>query len=313
MKKILLLVFFLASLACTAQKIEKFFNYRWEPCAPADARFYALIEFKDSLWARSDYFIQTNSLQMQGAYRDSACKIPEGLFHYFHANGKLSSTGRYVNGKRQYLWLDYYSNGMMEDSTFYINGLPSGVSLSWHPSGYMKDSIVYNNNIAMHVSWFDNGNLSSAGYLINDSLHGKWVFYHKNGNTSAIEVYKRGQLIRRQYFSETGQEMTDTSDHDRPAEYNGGQKAWEKFMLSQLYFPAQYQITGGDKAVVVITAAIDEEGNLTEPEVTSPFHPSFNKIALDMMKKSKKWKPAISHNRNVKYYFRQPVTFAQIE
>lgn len=37
MRTTLLLLFSVAALGGTAQKIEKFYNYLWKPCAPADA------------------------------------------------------------------------------------------------------------------------------------------------------------------------------------------------------------------------------------------------------------------------------------
>jgi hypothetical protein len=315
MKKHLLILLVFTSLFSSAQKIEKFFDYRWKPCGPSNARYYALIQFKDSLWSRVDYFINEKELQMQGSYRDSACKIPVGKFYYFHPNEKLESTGNYVNGKKEGVWLKYYSNGYMKDSTFYINGHPSGISMGWYANGYPADSVTYNanNERAAYISWFDNGNPSSAGYKINDSLHGKWSFFHKNGNISAVEVYDRGKLISRQYFDEEGKEMADTSSHDHQVEFNGGEKAWRKYILSKLYFPTQYKITGGDKAIVVVDATIDEDGNVLEAEVSSPFHPDFDEIALKTMKNSPKWKPAVDHNRKVKSYIIQPVTFAQVE
>ena len=313
MKKTLLLLLMMAHLAGSAQKIEKFFDYNWKPCDISVARYYALIEFKDSLWSRHDYYLHERRLQMEGRYRDSACKIPEGLFHYYHTNGSMESTGSYASGKRQGLWLKYHPNGMMQDSTFYVKGQPSGTSMGWHSNGYLRDSIVYMSGRSVHVGWFDNGNPSLAGIMVNDSMHGKWSFYHKNGNLSAQETYNRGTLVSRHYFDEAGQEMTDTTNRDRPAEFNGGQKAWTKYMLSKLYFPDQYKITGADRAIVIINAVIDEEGNVTDEEVSSSFHSAFDNIALKMMKASPKWKPAISHNRKVKYYIRQPVTFAQPE
>lgn len=314
MKKSLLILPFFMGIIASAQKIEKFFDYNWKPCDPSIARFYALIEYKDSLWRRSDYYIRENKLQMTGSFRDSTSKTEEGLFRYFHTNGYPESFGTYINGKRQGPWLRYYNNGMMRDSVFYTNGQPSGTSLGWHLNGYPRDSSVYNDDgTAVKVEWFDNGNPSSAGRTRHEKMNGKWVFYHKNGNVSAKEVYDNGRLLTRDYFDETGNPMTDTTSRDKGAEFNGGQKAWMKYMLGNLYFPNQYKITGGDRAIVVISAVIDEDGKVTDVEVFSPFHPAFDNIAVKMMKTSPKWKPAISHNRRVKYYIRQPVTFSQPE
>jgi hypothetical protein len=56
---------------------------------------------------------------------------------------------------------------------------------------------------------------------------------------------------------------------------------------------------------------VDEEGLIQDAEVTGSLHPDFDKIALEAIKNSPKWIPAIDHNRKIKAYRRQPVTFAQ--
>jgi len=90
----LLSVLLLILTSClTAQKIEKFFDYKWKPCEVNMARFYAVIVNTDSGWLRNDYFLANRKLQMKGLYRDSACKISNGYFYFFYANGVLESTG----------------------------------------------------------------------------------------------------------------------------------------------------------------------------------------------------------------------------
>jgi outer membrane biosynthesis protein TonB len=56
---------------------------------------------------------------------------------------------------------------------------------------------------------------------------------------------------------------------------------------------------------------VDEEGTIQDAEVTGSLHPDFDKVALEAIKNSPKWIPAIDHNRKIKAYRRQPVTFAQ--
>ncbi|MBL7739465.1 MAG: energy transducer TonB [Chitinophagaceae bacterium] len=312
MKKAFLILSCFSYLSGYAQKIEKFYDYNWKRCDPSLARYFSLIEFKDSLWHRSDYYIRERKLQMQGAYRDSSSKTEEGLFRHYHANGRLQAEGKYVNGKKQGIWLRYYNSGMMHDSVFYVNGQPSGTALGWYPNGNPKDSSAYKDDgTAVKIEWFDNGNPSSAGRTKNEKLHGRWAFYHKNGNISARETYDQGILTTREYFDEEGKLKPDTSNRDRPARFKGGHEAWGKHLLSKLYFPNQYRITGADKIVIVISAIIDEEGKVTDAEIYSSFHPDLDEIALKAVKSSPKWDPSVSHNRNVKYYIRQPVTFSQ--
>jgi len=307
-----LLLLFVA-INVVGQKIEKFYDFAWKPSEPVYARFYVAIEKKDSLWQREDYFIKERSLQMKGSYLDSACKIAHGSFKYYYANRSLQYIGNCIQNKKEGLWLSYHANGIMSDSTVYANDNPTGTSLGWHSNGYPSDSAVYNaDGSGVKVTWFDNGVPASAGrYAAGYKQNGKWQYFHKNGRTSANEVYNNGVLINKEYFNEEGVRIADTTNKDREASFNGGKDAWQKFILKQLYFPDQYKIVNADKIVVVVDAVIDEDGKVTDVNVAVPFHPDFDRIAVNALKKSPKWTPAMSHNRRVQYKIRQAVYFAQ--
>jgi len=298
---------------CNAQKIEKYYDYSWKECDLSSARFYAHIEKTDSGWHRSDYFIHERKLQMDGTFEDADCKVSNGRFYYFHANGVIESTGNYVHGKREGLWLRNHSNGMMSDSTVYLNGRPFGTAMSWYENGYLHDSAAWNEDgSGVEVSWFDNGIPSSAGrYGAGQKETGKWQFFHSNGNLSASENYVNGVLTDKQYFDEQGNKINNTTSNDRDAVFKGGLKAWQKYLTKQLYFPSEYKIVNSDKAVVVISYIIDEDGNVTNVFVSTPFYPQFDKIAENVIKKSPQWIPAMKHNRRIKYYLSQPVVFNQ--
>ncbi|MGC4035988.1 MAG: hypothetical protein QM764_08495 [Chitinophagaceae bacterium] len=312
MKKIAFFIPLLISLIASSQKTEKFYDYNWKECDSHSACYYSLIEKKDSGWLRSDYFVNAKKLQMQGLYKDEECKIQNGTFYYFHVNGVLSQSGRYVDTKKEGLWISQYRNGMSKDSTWYKNGKPFGISMHWHPNGYTSDSVnIGEDGRAVWVSWFDNGVLSSAGYRMNDKQTGKWKYYHGNGNISAIEVYNDGVLKSREYYDESGNLLSDTTNKDRQASFPGGEKAWGKFLLSQVFFPSQYKFTDDGSATVIISMIVDEQGNLINPELEIPLQSSFDNLALRGLKKSPKWLPAIDHNRKVKFGVRQPFTFTQ--
>jgi antitoxin component YwqK of YwqJK toxin-antitoxin module len=314
MKSLLLTLFLIAASFCNAQKIEKYFDYLWKECEPNSARFYAHIEKTDSGWHRSDYFIHEKKLQMDGTYEDVDCKIANGRFYFFHANGVIESTGNYVHGKKDGLWLSNHPNGMISDSTVYLNGKPFGNSLSWFENGYPHDSAVWNmDGSGVIISWFDTGAPSSAGrYAAGEKAIGKWQFFHKNGKLSALETYNNdGFLADKQYFDERGNVMNDTTHNDRDAEFPGGPKAWEKYFLKGLYFPSQYKIVNGDKAVVVVTFTIDENGMPANVFVSTPFYPAFDKIGENVIKRSPQWIPAMRHNRKIKSTQIQAVVFTQ--
>lgn len=313
MKTILLLITILMGANTYAQKIEAYYNYLWKPCAPGEARFFSEIQKTDSGWLRHDYYLGTKTLQMTGLFEDSANKIANGYFHYFYANGIPESVGQNVHNKKDGLWIRYDHTGFMEDSTVYVNGIPSGTSLGWHSNGYIADSIAYNSDgSAVEITWRRDGFPSSAGRLINGELNGPWTFFHANGQLAARVTYNMGQVQKEEYFDTSGT-PENTAIADRPPTFPGGQGGWKKFILKHIYFPSQYKLVNANEVTVVITATIDENGNILDPFVEVPFDKAFDNIALTIFKKSPKWLPAMRHNRPVVQKVRQPITFAQSE
>ncbi|MBS1917090.1 MAG: hypothetical protein JST87_12505 [Bacteroidetes bacterium] len=313
MKILLISLFLIISATCFCQKIEKYYDYQWKETSASSASFYAIIEKTDSGWHRTDFYIDGGSLQMEGFYKDSACKISHGRFSFFYPNRKLQTIGMYKDGKKQGVWLSFYSDGLMSDSLTYDNGTLAGICMQWYRTGYASDSSNLNEDgSGTKVSWFDNGNVSFAGYFSQGHRpHGKWKFFHRNGNLSETEVYDHGRLLEKQYYNENQKLLQDTTNKDKPAEFPGGLKAWQIYLERKLQFPEQFKITNSDMVVIVVDATINEDGKLSDIETRVPFHPAFNKIAMDVMKRSPTWIPAIDHNRKVKYHISQPIMFTQ--
>ena len=311
MKPLLLLALTICTLATCAQKTERYYDFEWKETDVGHARFYSIGEATDSGWHRQDLFINGLTLQMDGVYEDSTCKTQNGKFTFAYPNKVVQSTGRYLHGKKQGLWLDFHPNGMMADSTVYDSGNPIGMKRGWHPNGYLSDSATYNaDGSGVEVRWFDNGNVSFAGVLsAGFKKHGKWQFFHKNGHISAIEIYDHGQLKEKQYYDEQGQAIADTTSRDRKAAFRGGSKDWLKYLNGHLYWPPNYNITNTDAVSVVISMTVDEDGKVTDAYVSTPFYPPFENIALSVIRHSPAWTPAIEHNRRVSSQLKQPVVF----
>jgi len=303
---------FLLYFGAIAQKKETYYDFFWQPCAAENARYYSIVQKTDSGWLQSDYFISSGKLQMQALYEDEACKIKNGNCVYFHYNGVPSIVGRFVHGKQDGICVSYFSNGMMSDSALFREGKVVDKRFRWHRNGYIADSITrVNDSTEVQVGWFDNGALAYAGYLVLGKQDGKWKYYHHNGELSSVEIYKKGSRNSAEYFDEKGQQLSDTSSVNREAGFKGGQKAWIKYLEKNLYWPANLQFTTAAAVTVGVDFLIDEDGKLVDVQVSLPFHPEFDRIALNVIKKSPAWLPAISHNRKIKTYMRQPVTFQQ--
>jgi len=248
---------------------------------------------------------------MSGNFKDSTCKIGIGRFTCYHPNGKLLSTGNFIEGRMDGLWLDFHNNGRMRDSIVLSEGKPVGIHLSWYANGFSSDSINLKiDGSGSHVSWFDNGAPSSAGrYSEGMKQDGKWKYFHKNGKISSIEIYEKSRLIDKRYFDETGMMLNDTTNNDRKAQFPGGEKVWKKYVSNHLYFPHGYKITNADEATIVVVFTINENGEVEDVFTTVPFNKAFDEIGEKLIKKSPKWIPAISHNRRVKCNFSQIMQF----
>jgi hypothetical protein len=312
MKPLHLVLLLVLSIPAHAQKVEKYYDYHWQETDPANAHFYSVGQQTDSGWHRMDYYVHASSLQMDGYYTDSTCKVANGRFFYYYANKKLKNRGRYLDGKKEGLWITVYSNGMMEDSTVYKGGKATGISLGWYRDGMPADSSVWNaDGSGVKVSWFDNGNPAEAGrYTAGFKQQGRWQYFHDNGKISATELYDHGVLKDKKYFNDQGAPVSDTADKSQKAAFPGGQAAWVKFVSGHIYFPPGYKIVNGEQVVVEVSAMIDEQGNVKDAEVSLPFHPDFDRIALEGFEKSPKWIPAQNHNRNVAQAVRQPLLFS---
>lgn len=221
--------------------------------------------------------------------------------------------GQYVNGKKEGTWLYYYPDGAMEDSTVFSRGNPIGTSLSYYNNGYLKDSAIWDEDgSGTFISWFDNGQPSSAGrYSEGNHMTGVWQFFHNNGQLSSREEYLYGKLVNKKYFNKQGLPIADTTDKFSPAVFNGGKDAWSRYLKRKLFFPDRYKLDNADKAIVVVDFTINEDGTISDINVSAPLHPDFDIIAVKALKQSPPWIPAISHNRKVKYFMRQPFSFTQ--
>jgi TonB family protein len=302
------------SLSVTAQTKEIYYDYNWKPCAPENARFFSTLKKTDSGWFRNDYFLAGKRLQMQALYEDADCKIQNGHCYYFHANGKAEIIGMKVHDKQEGLCLRYHSNGMIADSAFYHNGIPVGSRIRWHRNGYMSDSIYHvNDSMDVQISWFDDGSLASAGYLLHDKAHGKWKFYHHNGNLSSEEIHDNGKVISKTFYNEDGTPQVAVPKADNEPSFKNDIAGWQKYLAKNLYWPKGYEFNNGNTAVVVVEFTINEEGKVENEEVVVPLYPEFDKIALRVIHNSPGWAPAVAHNRKVKFKFRQPVTFQQTD
>ena len=314
MRSLFLICYILVRINVHGQSLFEYYDHNWKPCTIDLASFYSKIEKTDSGYLREDYFMAAKSLQMQALFEDAACKVHKGLYYYFYSNGNLSMSGHRYGSRYEGPCVSYWRNGMMRDSAFYESGQVKGAELSWHNNGMMRDSsIAVNDTLTIYLSWHSDGNPASGGYYAFGKKHGTWKYFHSNGQQAAEIHYDHGKTLSKKYFTENGTLLSDTlsSKFNHDAQFRRGGDDWLNYVYKNIYWPPGYKLENTDKVTVIVSFTINEEGKVEDVEMDIPFYPQFDKIALEAIKQSPAWKPALLENTRVRDYYRQGITFTQ--
>ena len=312
MPRILFCLFFFFPLLLTAQEKLTYYDIYWKLCDPTEARFFSIKKKTDSGWLRYDYFMRENKVQMTALYEDEDCKVMNGYTNWYYYNGIPSAAGRFIHGKREGVCVSWHPNGMISDSGYFHNDKPQGLHLGWHANGYQRDSMqVLNDSSSVYVSWFSNGLPYSAGYRLYDKPHGSWQYFHNTGQPAAKIKYEHGRVLSAEYFDESGKAITDTSHTDRDAAMAKGR--FLDYLNKKLYWPKGLEFSNGNVAAVEARFTVNEDGKVEDVWIATPLHPQFDEIVVSIIKSCPAWKPRLDHNRRVKEYFKQVVTYEQEE
>jgi protein TonB len=97
---------------------------------------------------------------------------------------------------------------------------------------------------------------------------------------------------------------------DIEARYLGGEKAWIRFLSTNLDsdVPVRKKAPAGNYHVVV-QFIVDEQGGITDIEPLTEWGYGMEAEVVRILNKSPRWAPAILKGRPVKAYRKQPVTF----
>jgi len=305
-----LAIFLFAVLVSMSQQRQGFYDLRKRERDISHARYYYIVEHKDSLWQQQVYYVPEKKLYMFGTYLDSNCKREQGRFYYKYPSGQLETTGEFVDHKKEGIWLSFHANGAMRDSSVWKKNKKIGTSLSWYENGFIQDSSIYNEDESgVSVTWFDNGNPASAGYYaVGRKMNGKWKFFYYDGKLSGIETYKSGKLISKDYFDQQGVPITDTTDMGRKA-FFADKEEFVHFLSRSINatVPANRRAPAGTY-LVTIRFVVGLDGKVCDIYPLSKEGYGMEEEAMRVIKRSI-WVPAIEHGRKVKASFTQRVSF----
>jgi antitoxin component YwqK of YwqJK toxin-antitoxin module len=150
------------------------------------------IIFSQSLFGQSDTIIiriGNDSLKAVGKYVN---KIEEGQWEYFHFNGGKQSKGTFLNGKPIGEWTNWLPDGRILNRINYDNkGLKQGLFIEYlYRLSETHEMYFVNDTLEGKIIWrhFD-GNKIIEGYYSKGLRDGRWNWYHKNGKIESDGMF----------------------------------------------------------------------------------------------------------------------------
>jgi antitoxin component YwqK of YwqJK toxin-antitoxin module len=134
----------------------------------------------------------------------------------FHNSGYLMAMGKYINQKKDSIWLYFDDRGTISYQEKYLGGLLNGQTVYYYEPKegklpvaryeYYEDDILNGEFREYH----ENMKLKAEGNYLDGNLHGKIKYYHGNGKLQKICRYKHavkhGFWI---FYNEEGKQVGD--------------------------------------------------------------------------------------------------------
>ncbi len=96
-----------------------------------------------------------------------------GAAIYLYDSKQKQAAGRYVNGRKHGLWIQWYRTGRVWTRQTFRRGIRHGPSWHYYPSGMM--------------AW--------SGRFKNGFADGRWQFWDRHGRTTASGTYRQGRQV----------------------------------------------------------------------------------------------------------------------
>lgn len=335
-----ILFFILITICCNhnlqAQKTISYYTVKWELCQPENAAYISVVEKKDSLWYRVDYFASPKKLFRDAYFKDAATTIKQGMERTFYTGGLWEQIIQYNNNLKEGVSISLYPNKLLIDSFNFKASIPYGICSSWYPNGKLMTEMQMDttgNGSGLVIGFFENGQVSFKGKLGKGlRKQGNWFYYHENGNRAAVLQYATADsnvvlgapqikydAFEKTYYDSTvlltnticyntdGVQQQACEFVNKPAEYSGGISKWTSYLTNVL--PSVVQRYTIDepvryKAIFMVNTAGKPEFTMLDNKIND----AFDADILRVIEKSGKWLPAQHNNRVIPYTHIQSLT-----
>ncbi|MCB9224842.1 MAG: hypothetical protein H6582_11730 [Crocinitomicaceae bacterium] len=227
-------LFFVFAVSAQDQPVEKI-NQKdgqgrkqgvWKQAYPNVKVFRYVGQFKDDIpYGKFVYYYESGAVQAVVNFSGNGHTTRSEMYHN---SGYMMAKGKYIDQKKDSIWVYYddrgiisyqenYKNGVLEGQKvyfyapvdgklpvaryeYYRNGVLHGEYKEFHENNKVKEEGKYKDgNLDGYVrNYHRNGRLMKLKYYEHGVQHGPWFFYDESGEQVGTKWYWEGRLLKKE-------------------------------------------------------------------------------------------------------------------
>lgn len=225
---------------------------------------------------------------------------PDTAFTWLNSSHKITNRDSAV-----YLRKQYRSEGACKVQEFHLG---TG-KLTWDAD--FDASCKKKNG---RLQWYSDSGVLQETSIYADDKKTEHHLYYPNGVKRMEAFLKDDEVLKVKGWDTNGNEIPN-SIYQQQATFPGGVKAWKKYLTKAMQsgLPPAFK-QGFMSGLVVVSFTVDPAGEVTDVKLdTSSGFPELDAHALDIIRRSPKWNPAIQYNQKVRFFQKQSLTYLAYE
>ncbi|MDO9510116.1 MAG: TonB family protein [Bacteroidales bacterium] len=163
--------------------------------------------------------------------------------------------------------------------------IADGISKTWYPDGQLKREINYKKGL----------------------LHGCFESWYPDGTLKRKDKYSNGEVMNGQCFGRDGSDTTWYKYEIWP-EYPGGERAFHKFLESNIKYPDKAR-NKHKSGTVYLQFCVETDGTISDIVILKGICESLDKEALRLASKIEQWKPGFIDGVPIRLIMNMPIKF----
>jgi hypothetical protein len=253
------------------------------------------------------FYPETGQITLLATYKGSDLKVLSGHFRSWYDDGRLVTSGQYMNGLKTGRWIEHDSEGEYQDDhrhgVWISKGYPNTVDSGAYSTG-KKDGV-----------WLERDSLGRRLWMrsySNDLLHGASVRYDHEEGTEIHQTYENGVLTNGEASEVSVEKMPLFGDcgsiADEVKRTRCGDTELMRFLSKTIKDPrhaSDLNISGA----ALVSFAIDKDGSVTDLKVLNGVCASIEAECRRVIGLMPNWTPGYQRGEPVKVQYNLPIRF----